>query len=67
MVAPVAPYGLRGAIWYQGESNTDHPERYALLQATLIRDWRRLWGEGDFPFLFVNVERRFPRSVSHPQ
>jgi sialate O-acetylesterase len=55
MVAPVVPYGIRGAIWYQGESNTDVPERYEKLQATLIRDWRKLWGEGDFPFLFVQL------------
>jgi sialate O-acetylesterase len=53
MVAPVIPYGIRGAIWYQGESNT--AALYPRLQATLIRDWRRRWGQGDFPFLFVQL------------
>ncbi len=55
MVAPVVPYAIRGAIWYQGESNLNVPERYVRLQTTLIRDWRKLWGEGDFPFLFVQL------------
>jgi sialate O-acetylesterase len=57
MVAPLTPFAIRGVIWYQGESNTS-PERapvYARLFQTMIRDWRRSWGEGDFPFLFVQL------------
>jgi sialate O-acetylesterase len=57
MIAPLTPFAIRGAIWYQGESNTS-PERapvYARLFQTMIRDWRRGWGEGDFPFLFVQL------------
>lgn len=57
MIAPLTPYAIRGAIWYQGESNTG-PTRapiYARLFQTMIRDWRRAWGQGDFPFLFVQL------------
>ena len=57
MIAPLTPFPIRGVIWYQGESNTS-PERaplYARLFQTMIRDWRRAWGEGDFPFLFVQI------------
>jgi sialate O-acetylesterase len=55
MVAPVAPYGIRGVIWYQGEGNRGRPQQYRKLFPTLIQDWRRLWGQGDFPFLFVQL------------
>lgn len=57
MVAPFTPLPIRGVIWYQGESNTG-PERastYATLFPTLIQDWRTHWGQGDFPFLFVQI------------
>jgi sialate O-acetylesterase len=55
MVAPVAPYGIRGVIWYQGEGNRGRPQQYRKLFPALIEDWRRLWGQGDFPFLFVQL------------
>lgn len=55
MVAPLIPFGIKGVIWYQGESNASRPEEYADLFATLIRDWRAQWGQGDFPFLFVQL------------
>jgi sialate O-acetylesterase len=55
MVAPLTPFGLRGAIWYQGESNAGAAYQYRTLFPALIRDWRRAWGRGDFPFLFVQL------------
>jgi sialate O-acetylesterase len=57
MIAPLTPYPIAGAIWYQGESNTS-PERapfYAPMFQTMIRDWRGAWGIGEFPFLFVQL------------
>ena len=55
MVKAVAPYGIRGVIWYQGESDGDaHPETYETLFPALIADWRRLWGR-ELPFLFVQL------------
>lgn len=57
MIAPLIPYAIRGVIWYQGESNASeaHAYRYRRLFADMIQDWRDHWGEGDFPFLFVQL------------
>jgi len=55
MIAPLIPYAMRGAIWYQGESNADRAYQYRKLFPAMIEDWRRAWGEGDFPFLFVQL------------
>jgi sialate O-acetylesterase len=55
MIAPLIPYGIRGAIWYQGESNASRPEQYRTLLPTMIDDWRTRWGQGDFPFLIVQL------------
>ena len=55
MVHPLIPYGLRGAIWYQGESNTSQAYLYRSRFRGLIRDWRQQWAQGDFPFLFVQL------------
>ena len=55
MLNPLIPYAIRGVIWYQGESDRGNSARYRALFPSLIADWRNLWGEGDFPFLFVQV------------
>jgi sialate O-acetylesterase len=55
MIAPLQPYALRGAIWYQGESNAARPAEYAELFPAMIRAWRAQWNQGDFPFLFVQL------------
>jgi sialate O-acetylesterase len=55
-IAPVSPYALRGALWYQGESNAEpNGSSYGRMLATLIRDWRHVFGQGDFPFLTVQL------------
>jgi sialate O-acetylesterase len=55
MIMPLTNYAIRGVIWYQGESNSDRPIQYRKLFPAMIRDWRRVWNEGDFPFLFVQL------------
>ncbi len=55
MIHPLIPYGIRGAIWYQGESNAYAAYQYRKRFRLLIRDWRRQWEQGDFPFLFVQL------------
>ena len=55
MIAPLMPYAIKGVIWYQGEGNAGNPQEYRTLFPRLIADWREKWGQGDFPFLFVQV------------
>ncbi len=58
MIAPLIPYAIKGAIWYQGENNAgslERAEQYHTLFPGLITDWRALWGEGNFPFLLVQL------------
>lgn len=55
MIAPLVPYAMRGAIWYQGESNVGRAYQYRILMPLLIADWRRAWGQGDFPFGMVQL------------
>lgn len=55
MIAPLLPYAIRGVIWYQGEGNARREQQYRTLFPALIADWRRAWGQGEFPFLFVQI------------
>jgi sialate O-acetylesterase len=55
MIAPLLPYAIKGAIWYQGESNASKASEYRTLFPTMIKDWREHWHQGDFPFLFVQL------------
>ena len=54
-IAPLAPFALRGAIWYQGEDNANNCGDYRELLGALVRDWRYRWGQGDFPFAAVQL------------
>jgi len=55
MIHPIVPFGIKGAIWYQGESNAGRAEAYRTLFPTMISAWRKAWRQGDFPFLFVQL------------
>lgn len=63
MIAPILPFGIKGVIWYQGESNADRAFQYRTLFPAMIRSWREAWGQGDLPFLWVqlaNFKTRLP-------
>jgi sialate O-acetylesterase len=55
MLNPIIPYGIKGAIWYQGESNADRALQYQRIFPNMIKDWRMQWNQGDFTFLFVSL------------
>jgi len=57
MIHPILPFTIQGVIWYQGESNANRVQAplYRRLFETMIQDWRRRWGQGDFPFLWVQL------------
>lgn len=55
MVNPLIPYAIRGVIWYQGESNGNEGESYFHKMQALIKGWRKLWKQGEFPFYFVQL------------
>ncbi len=55
MIAPLIPFAIKGTIWYQGESNSGEWGVYKVELPALIKDWRSHWGQGDFPFLVVQL------------
>lgn len=55
MIHPLVGYGIKGCIWYQGETNYERPEEYPAVFSTLISSWRKVWGRGDFPFYFCQI------------
>ena len=55
MIAPLKPFPIKGAIWYQGESNAGRAAQYRRLLPTMIRDWRAQFEVGDFPFFIVQL------------
>jgi len=62
MIAPLIPYAIKGAVWYQGESNAGQYNEYHKLFSSMIQNWRNDWAQGEFPFLFVqlaNFRQRF--------
>lgn len=73
MIAPLLPYGVAGAIWYQGESNASRAWQYRRLFPAMIQNWRSDFGQGDFPFLAVqlapwdrNKKRTLPEITAAP-
>jgi sialate O-acetylesterase len=62
-IHPLIPYAIKGVIWYQGEGNTPEPNRYLKLFPAMIQGWRKAWGQGNFPFIYVqlaNYDKRLP-------
>ncbi|RDC57344.1 9-O-acetylesterase [Pedobacter chinensis] len=55
MINPYLQFPIRGAIWYQGESNVDRAYQYQTLFPNMIKDWRKSWNQPDFPFYFVQL------------
>ncbi|MEN8123319.1 MAG: sialate O-acetylesterase, partial [Bacteroidota bacterium] len=55
MIAPLIPFGIKGAIWYQGESNRSEAILYEKLFPTMIKNWRDDWAQGEFPFYYVQI------------
>ena len=55
MIAPLVPYAIKGAIWYQGESNSSRAHQYRTIFPNMIENWRADWKQGDFPFYFVQL------------
>lgn len=55
MINPLVGYGIKGVIWYQGESNRTEPKTYQKLLPGLIQNWRTLWNLGDFPFYYTQI------------
>jgi sialate O-acetylesterase len=66
MIQPLAPYAIRGVIWYQGERNSPRAYEYRKLFPALIANWRDTWAQGDFPFLFVQLAP-FGKAATAPQ
>ncbi|WP_319502329.1 sialate O-acetylesterase [uncultured Draconibacterium sp.] len=65
MINPIVPFGIKGVIWYQGESNASRAKQYQRVFPNLINDWRKQWNQGDFPFLFVQLAN-YMKPVQNP-
>ena len=61
MINPLVPYGIKGFLWYQGESNAEEAYNYRKLFPMLIADWRQHWQQGNLPFLFVQLANYMER------
>lgn len=66
MIHPLIPFTIKGVIWYQGESNVERPIQYRQLFPKLIESWRKEWGQGDFPFYYVQIAPYHYRNKQQP-
>ena len=55
MINPLIPYTIKGALWYQGENNRLRANNYSKLMQVMVESWRNEWGQGEFPFYFVQI------------
>lgn len=55
MIAPIVGYGIKGALWYQGEANRETASYYVDLFSAMVSDWRQKWGVGEFPFYYAQI------------
>ncbi len=62
MLEPIAPLSITGALWYQGEQNSDRGFQYRRILPVMVADWRKLFGQGDFPFYIVSLPAFHHRS-----
>ena len=67
MIAPAVPYGIKGAIWYQGESNGGEGDTYFHKMEALVIGWRQAWKQGDFPFYWVQLANFQQSDPSKPE
>lgn len=65
MIHPIVPFGIKGAIWYQGESNASRAYQYRTIFPAMIEDWRMHWDQGSFPFYFVQLAN-YKKRVEEP-
>lgn len=66
MIVPVAPFALKGAIWWQGEGNQGRAHQYARLLTSIIEDWRELWGQDDLVFISGQLQNTTRRKHDEP-
>ena len=66
MLSPVIGYGIKGCIWYQGESNYERAGQYKELTKKMVSSWRALWQQGDFPFYYAQIAP-FNYAQFHPK
>ncbi|OXB11334.1 sialate O-acetylesterase [Flavobacterium plurextorum] len=66
MLSPVIGYGIKGCIWYQGESNYERASEYTALMKKMVSSWRGLWKQGDFPFYYAQIAP-FNYASFHPK
>jgi sialate O-acetylesterase len=64
MLAPIAPLAITGALWYQGEQNSERGYQYRKILPVMVADWRRLFGQGNFPFYIVSLPAFKHRSAT---